>query len=107
VYRGDTMGDEREKDDKQIWKLKLYVTGETPRSVAAIDNLQKICKEHLKGQYEIEVIDLLKTPQLGLDEQILATPTLVRQLPPPLRKIIGDLSNTEKVIVGLNIIPKK
>ena len=86
-------------------KLRLYVAGQTPRSVAAISNLENICHEHLKGHYEVEVIDLLKNPRLARDHQILAVPTLVRQLPDPTRKIIGDLSNVERVLVGLEIRP--
>jgi len=86
--------------------LKLYVAGQTPKSIAAFANLKKICEEHLKGKYQIEVIDLLKNPQLAKGDQILAIPTLVRQLPPPLRKIIGDLSNTERVLVGLDVQPQ-
>jgi circadian clock protein KaiB len=87
------------------WKLRLYVAGQTPRSVTAIGNLERICQEHLQGRYEIEVIDLLKNPRLARDHQILAVPTLVRQLPDPARKIIGDLSNVERVLVGLEIRP--
>jgi len=86
--------------------LKLYVAGQTPKSIAAFANLKRICEEHLKGKYQIEVIDLLKNPQLAKGDQILAIPTLVRQLPPPLRKIIGDLSNTERVLVGLDVQPQ-
>ena len=86
--------------------LKLYVAGQTPKSIAAFANLKKICEEHMKGKYQIEVIDLLKNPQLAKGDQILAIPTLVRQLPPPLRKIIGDLSNTERVLVGLDVQPR-
>lgn len=85
------------------WQLRLYVAGQTQKSLAAIANLHKICDEHLQGRYRIEVIDLLKQPQLAAGDQILAVPTLVRNLPPPLRKIIGDLSNTERVLVGLDI----
>ncbi|HLK34039.1 MAG TPA: circadian clock KaiB family protein [Terriglobales bacterium] len=85
------------------WELRLYVAGHTPKSVAAFANLHKICDEHLKGRYRIEVIDLAKQPQLAAGDQILAVPTLVRNLPPPLRKMIGDLSNTERVLVGLDI----
>jgi circadian clock protein KaiB len=88
------------------WNLRLYVAGQTPRAVAAFANLQKICEEHLPGQYRIEVIDLLKHPQLARGDQILAVPTLVRKLPEPVRKIIGDLSNTEKVLVGLDLRPR-
>lgn len=85
------------------WELRLYVAGQTQKSLAAIANLHKICDEHLKGRYRIDVIDLIKQPQLAAGDQILAVPTLVRNLPPPLRRIIGDLSNTERVLVGLDI----
>lgn len=84
-------------------KLRLYVAGETPRSVAAIANLERICQQHLQGRYEIEVIDLVRNPRLARDHQILAVPTLVRQIPLPARKIIGDLSNVERVLVGLDV----
>ncbi len=84
-------------------QLKLYVAGETPRSVAALANLRKTCQEHIPGKYNIEVIDLIKKPQLAAGDQILAVPTLVRKLPHPIRKIIGDLSNKEKLLIGLNI----
>nr|WP_294944464.1 circadian clock KaiB family protein [uncultured Mucilaginibacter sp.] len=87
------------------WELRLYVAGKTPKSVTAFSNLKKYCEEHLKGQYRIEVIDLLEKPQLAEGDQILAIPTLVRKVPEPIRKIIGDLSNEEKVLVGLNIRP--
>jgi len=90
-----------------MWHLRLYVAGQTPKSIAAFANLKKICEDHLKGQYAIEVIDLLENPKLAKGDQILAIPTLVRKLPPPLRKIIGDLSNTEKVLVGLNLFPRE
>lgn len=86
------------------WLLRLYVAGQTPRSIEALSNLTRLCEEHLRGRYSIEVVDLLKRPQLAKGDQILAVPTLVRKLPPPLKKIIGDLSNTERVLVGLNII---
>src|SRR3954469_5415372 len=85
------------------WELRLYIAGNTPKSVAALNNLKKYCEEHLKDQYRIEVIDLLKQPQLAAGDQILAIPTLVRKVPIPIRKIIGDLSNEEKVLVGLNM----
>jgi circadian clock protein KaiB len=85
------------------YDLWLYVAGKTDRSAAAIDNLKQICSKHLEGQYRIKVIDLAKNPWLARDHQILALPTLVRQLPPPIRKIIGDLSNTERVLVGLDV----
>lgn len=87
------------------WELRLYIAGHTEKSVTALSNLRRYCEEHLKGQYKIEVIDLLRKPQLAEGDQILATPTLVRKVPEPIRKIIGDLSNEEKVLVGLNIIP--
>ena len=87
----------------EILELRLYVAGQTPRSLAALANLKRICEEHLNGQYRIEVIDLVKQPQLAQGDQILAIPTLVRRVPKPLRKIIGDLSNTERVLVGLDI----
>ncbi len=88
-----------------VWRLRLYVAGQTPKSLAAFANLKRICEEHLHGQYEIEVVDLLKNPQLARGDQILALPTLVRKLPLPVRKIIGDLSNTERVLVGLDLRP--
>lgn len=97
----------RERQSKKAMQLRLYVAGQTPKSVAAFANLKKICDEHLPGQYEIEVIDLLKQPQLAAGDQILAIPTLVRKLPQPARKIIGDLSNTERVLVGLDIRESK
>src|SRR5512146_711399 len=85
------------------WKLRLYVAGQTPKSVAAFANLKKFCEEYLQGQYQIEIIDLLQHPELAKQDQILAIPTLVRQLPPPIRQIIGDLSNQEKVLLGLDL----
>ena len=85
------------------WRLRLYVAGATPKSVAAFDNLKKLCDEHLAGQYSIEIVDLLQNPTLARGDQILAVPTLVRQLPRPLKKIIGDLSNKERVLVGLDL----
>ena len=87
------------------WELRLYVAGQTPRSLAASANLKRLCEDRLKGRYTIEVIDLAKTPQLAKDDQILAIPTLVRKLPEPVRKIIGDLSNTERVLAGLDLVP--
>ena len=95
------------KSKDKPWELRLYVAGNTPRSIAAINNLRKYCEEHLSGLYHLEVIDLLKHPQLAAGDQILAVPTLVRKVPVPIRKIIGDLSNEEKVLVGLNIRPLK
>ncbi|MGZ5050435.1 MAG: circadian clock protein KaiB [Methylobacter sp.] len=85
------------------YHLKLYIAGKTPRSESAIQNLRKICEENLDEKYEIEIIDILERPQLAEDERILATPTLIKSLPPPLRRLIGDLSETEKVLVGLDI----
>jgi circadian clock protein KaiB len=87
------------------WELRLYVAGRTERSVKALANLERICEEHLEGQYHIEVIDVLKNPQLARGDQILALPTLVRKLPAPIKKIIGDLSNTERVLIGLDLRP--
>ncbi len=91
--------------DKDFYILRLYVAGQTTKSLTAFANLKKICEEHLGGRYRIEVIDLLMNPQLAQGDQILAIPTLVRKLPPPLKKIIGDLSNTERVLVGLDLRP--
>jgi circadian clock protein KaiB len=85
--------------------LRLYVAGQTPRSITAFANLKRICEEHLAGQYQIEVIDLIQNPQLARGDQILAVPTLVRRLPEPVRKIIGDLSNSDRVLVGLDVRP--
>lgn len=87
----------------KAWELRLYVAGQTSKSVAAFANLKKICEEHLAGQYHIEVIDLLENPRLAQDDQIVAIPTLVRKLPQPVRKIIGDLANTERTLVGLQL----
>ena len=94
------------KQPSGVWELRLYVAGQTPKSIEAFANLKKICKEHLDGAYRIEVIDLLKNPQLAKGDQILAIPTLVRKLPEPVKKIIGDLSNTERVLVGLDVRPE-
>ncbi len=91
---------------KAKFKLVLYVAGTTPKSLEAFSNLKKICEQYLMGQYSIDVVDLIKNPRLAKGDQIVAIPTLVRKLPPPLKKIIGDLSNKEKVLVGLNIIDK-
>jgi circadian clock protein KaiB len=92
------------KNDGAGWvELRLYVAGQTPKSLAALSNLKKICNEHLTGRYKLHVIDLVKTPQLAQGDQILAIPTLVRNLPVPIRKIIGDLSDLQKVLVGLNL----
>ena len=90
----------------ETFELRLYVAGQTPKAIRAFANLRKICDEHLAGRYEIEVIDLLENPQLGRGDQILAVPTLVRRLPEPIKKIIGDLSDTERVLVGLDLRPR-
>ena len=87
----------------KLWQLRLYVAGQTPKSLMAFSNLKKICEDHLKGRYSIEVVDLVEQPQLSKGDQILAIPTLVRKLPQPIRKIIGDLSDTERVLVGLDL----
>ncbi len=96
----DSAGDGAENP---TWELRLYVAGQTPKSLQAFANLKRICEQHLPGTYDIEIIDLLKNPQLARGDQILAIPTLVRKLPAPVRKIIGDLSNTERVLVGLDL----
>lgn len=93
------------KRDPDFWQLRLYVAGQTPKSITAFANLKKICEEHLSGKYRIEVVDLLENPQLATGDQILAIPTLVRRLPPPMRKIIGDLSDKERALVGLDLLP--
>ena len=93
-------------DATKKWNLRLYVAGQTPKSIVALANLKRICDEHMHGQYEIEVVDLMENPQLARRDQIVAIPTLVRELPAPLKRIIGDLSNTEKVLVGLDVTPR-
>lgn len=97
---------EDETLDEGVWDLRLYVAGQTAKSIKAFANLKKICEEHLAGKYSIEVIDLSANPRLAKGDQILALPTLVRKLPPPLRKIIGDLSDSERVLVGLDLRPR-
>lgn len=87
------------------WELRLYVAGQSSRSLAAFTNLKAICDAHLSGRYRIEIVDLLKTPQLSREDQIVAVPTVVRKLPPPMKKVIGDLSNTERALVGLQLRP--
>jgi circadian clock protein KaiB len=104
VKKAPTMGNGQGKDEER-WLLRLYVAGQTPKSLTAFANLKRICEEHLEGRFHIEVIDLLVNPTLAKDDQILALPTLVRKLPEPVKKIIGDLSNTERVLVGLDIRP--
>ncbi len=103
---GPSGNKQRRPSESQVWELRLYVAGQTPKSLQAFANLKQICEEHLAGKYRIEVIDLLKNPQLAKGDQILALPTLVRKLPEPVRRIIGDLSDTERVLVGLNLRPQ-
>ena len=91
--------------DKAIWSLRLYVAGQTPKSIAALSNLKRICENHLTGRYRIEIVDLVRNPKLAAGDQILAVPTLVRKLPSPIKRIIGDLSNDERVLVGLDVKP--
>jgi circadian clock protein KaiB len=93
--------------DPNLWQLRLYVAGKTAKSVAAFENLSRLCEEHLAGKYTIEVVDLLVNPQLAKGDQIVAIPTLVRKLPQPIRKVIGDLSNVERTLVGLQLRPAK
>ena len=88
------------------WELRLYTAGQSPKSLAALANLKRVCDEHLKGRYSIEVVDLLKNPRLAKDDEIIAIPTLVRKLPAPLRKLVGDLSDTERTLVGLQLRPR-
>ena len=95
----------QDQSSGKIWQLRLYVAGQTPKCLTALANLKKICEQHMPGEYEIEIVDLLEQPQLASGDQILAIPTLVRKLPEPIRKIIGDLSNTERVLVGLDLRP--
>jgi circadian clock protein KaiB len=96
-----------EPADPEMWELRLYVAGKTARSVAAFENLSRLCEKHLAGKYQIEVVDLLRHPQLAKGDQIVAIPTLVRKLPQPIRKVIGDLSNVERTLVGLQLRPAK
>ena len=93
-------------DQTESWNMRLYVAGQTPKSLRALANLKRICEEYLAGKYHIEIIDLLENPQLASSDQILAIPTLIRNLPEPMRKIIGDLSNIERVLVGLDLHPR-
>lgn len=97
----------RTRTKPEQWQLRLYVAGQTPKSIAAFANLKRMCEEHLAGRYRIEVVDLLRNPKLASGDQIVAVPTLVRRLPHPVRKIIGDLSNTERVLVGLQLVPSR
>ena len=91
---------------RRIWRLRLYVAGQTPKSIAALANLKRVCEDHLAGRYRLEVVDLLRQPHLARRDDIVVLPTLVRQLPPPIRKIIGDLSNVERVLIGLDVLPR-
>jgi circadian clock protein KaiB len=102
----DRENDDPMSDDREHYHLRLYVAGQTSKSLAALSNLKRVCEEHLAGRYEIEVIDLIRNPRLAAGDQILAIPTLVRKLPAPLKRIIGDLSNTDKVLVGLDVRQK-
>ena len=97
----------RANGETETWELRLYIAGQTPKSVAAFANLKKLCEEYLPGRYKIEVIDLMQHPQLAAGDQIVAIPTLVRKLPEPLRRVVGDLSNTERALVGLQLRPAK
>jgi circadian clock protein KaiB len=101
----EEIGERNEPAANEAWQLRLYVAGQTPRSLTAFANLKRICEDHLAGRYNIEVVDLVKHPQLAAGDQILAIPTLVRKLPQPLRKIVGDLRDTERALVGLQIRP--
>lgn len=102
--RGPATRTANDANGHPSWKLRLYVAGETPRSLAAIENLRRICADYMGTRYEIEVVDLVKNPGLAREDQVLAIPTLVRQIPPPAKKIIGDLSNVERVLVGLDVL---
>jgi circadian clock protein KaiB len=101
--KAQSLESEQTRNGHDTWNLRLYVAGQTAKSITAFANLKKICEEHLAGKYQIEVVDLLKSPTLARGDQILAVPTLVRRLPEPVRKIIGDLSNTDRVLVGLDL----
>jgi circadian clock protein KaiB len=97
---------EKKKNGARTWRLRLYVAGQTPKSITALANLRRLCDSHLAGRYSIEVIDLLSQPDLARRDDIVVIPTLVRKLPPPIRKIIGDLSNAERVLIGLDVLPR-
>jgi len=105
--RSITMTQQESKSNNEIWELRLYVAGQTARSAAALANLKQVCEDHLSGRYRIEVIDLLKDPQLARGDQIVATPTVVRKRPEPIRRIVGDLSNADRVRLGLQLSPNK
>jgi circadian clock protein KaiB len=101
--KGNKVESESRPESEEFWDLCLYIAGQTEKSVAALANLKKICEEHLPGKYRIEVVNVLEDPKLARNDQIIALPTLVRKLPPPIRKIIGDLSKTDRVLVGLDL----
>jgi len=107
LAEGTRSKQRRAKQKVMEWELRLYVAGNTPNSIAAFSNLQDICEEHMGGRYRIEIVDLFENPQLARGDQIVAVPTLVRRLPTPIKKIIGDLSNTERVLVGLDLKPAR
>jgi circadian clock protein KaiB len=92
---------------RQTWRLRLYVAGQTPKSITALGNLRRMCERHLAGRYQLEVVDLVNQPHLARRDEIVVIPTLVRRLPPPLRRIIGDLSNEQRVLVGLDVLPRE
>ncbi len=104
--KGKARAPKPRKQPPETWALRLYVAGQSPKSMTAFENLTKLCEKHLKGRYSIEVIDLLENPKLARDDQIVAIPTLMRKLPEPIRKIIGDLSDTERTLVGLQLRPR-
>jgi circadian clock protein KaiB len=103
----EEFGKEAGRQDRAKYVLRLYVTGMTPKSIRAITNVQKLCEQYLKGCYELEVIDIYQQPKLAKGEQIIATPTLIKKLPLPLRKLIGDMSDTERFLVGIDLKSKK
>lgn len=107
IRQSDRNGGGIQTAKPKQWQLRLYVAGQTQKSITAFANLKRICEEHLRGEYEIEVIDLIENPRLASDDQIVAIPTLVRKLPEPIRKIIGDLSDTERTLVGLQLRSSK
>jgi len=104
--KSTTQAFENALDDKQVFVLKLFVSGMTPSSIRAVQNIRKICQEHLKNRFELQVIDIYQQPDMAKEEQIVAVPTLVKKLPAPLQQFIGDLSDKEKILVGLNLSPK-
>jgi circadian clock protein KaiB len=105
-YKDSTEEFEKAMQERENYLLRLFVSGMTPRSIRAIENIKKICEEHLKGRYELEVIDIYQRPELAAKAQLITAPTLIKQLPDPLRKLIGDLSDTDKVLVALDLVPK-